>query len=297
MELNRSSLQALYRGFNTLFNSAFSNTPSDWRSVAMEVPSSTSEETYAWLGLTTRFREWLGDRVIQNLKSHGYTIKNKSFESTVGVNRDNIEDDQIGVYSPIFQQLGQDAKTHPDELVFALLKAGFDTACYDGQYFFDSDHPVVQADGTTTSVSNVQSGSSSPWFLLDASKAMRPVIFQKRRDYNFVAMDRDDDPNVFHKKELLYGVDARVNVGFGLWQLAFGSKATLDVTNYAAARAALMALKGDNGKPLGVRPSLLVCAPANEKAALEVLEAERLANGATNVYRGTAKLLVSPWLA
>jgi len=295
--INRASLNAMFTGFNTAFNDAFAAAPSDWGQVAMEVPSQQSQEQYAWLGSTTRFREWMGDRVIQNLKSHDFTIKNKSYENTVGVDRDHIEDDTFGVYRPMFAQLGQDAKNHPDELVFALMAAGFSSLCYDGQFFFDTDHPVVQADGSAASVSNFGGGAGTAWYLLDASKMVKPFIFQKRRDYKLVKMDQDNDEAVFSQKQFRYGVDARCNVGYGLWQLAYASKQTLDATSYGAARAALMGMKGDSGKPLGVRPSLLVVPPSLEATGLQILQAEKNANGADNIYRNTAKLLVTPWLS
>lgn len=297
MLINRSNLAAATTAFNTIFNNAFAGAPVDWEKVATLVPSSTKQEVYAWLGTTTRFREWIGDRVIQNLGTHDFTIVNKPFESTIGVDRDDIEDDRLGVYNPLFSQLGQDAKTHPDELVFALLKNGFTGKCYDGQYFFDTDHPVIGADGQPASVSNYGGGAGTPWFLLDTSRVIKPIIFQKRRDYQFVAMDKIDDEAVFSRKEFRFGVDARVNVGYGVWQLAYASKQTLNAANYAAARAAMMGVKGDNGKPLGVRPNLLVLGPSLENAGFEVLKAERDAAGATNVYQNTADLLVTPWLA
>ena len=37
------------------------------------------------------------------------------------------------------------------------------------------------------------------------------------------------DDNVFFKKEFIYGVDARCNAGYGLWQLAFGSTGEADM--------------------------------------------------------------------
>jgi len=295
--INRASLNAMFTGFNTRFNEAFAAAPSDWAQVAMEIPSSQSQEQYAWLGSTTRFREWMGDRVIQNLKSHDFTIKNKSYENTVGIDRDHIEDDTYGVYTPMFSQLGQDARNHPDELIFALMAAGFSTNCYDGQYFFDTDHPVVQADGSVASVSNFGGGAGTAWYLLDATKMVKPFIFQKRRDYRLVKMDQDNDEAVFNQKLFRYGVDARCNVGYGLWQLAYASKAALDATSYGAARAALMSMKGDSGKPLGVRPSLLVVPPSLEATGLTILQAEKNAAGADNIYRNTAKLLVTPWLS
>jgi phage major head subunit gpT-like protein len=297
MIVNRQNLNAMFVGFQTVFQNAFQGAPSDWNKIAMMVPSTTSEEQYGWLKAMTTFREWIGDRVIQNLASSDYTIKNKPWENSVGVDRDNIEDDKIGIYTPMIQQLGLDAKQHPDQLVFDLLKQGFTRTCYDGQYFFDTDHPVLLADGSLGSVSNFQGGAGRSWFLIDDTRAIKPLIHQVRKDYKFVAMDKDDDEAVFSRKELRYGVDARSNVGFGLWQLAYGSKQALTTANYAAARTAMMELKGDNGKPLGVRPTLLVVAPGDEGAALEVLTSERNANGATNVYRNTAKPLITSWLA
>ena len=58
-----------------------------------------------------------------------------------------------------------------------------------------------------------------------------------------------------------------------------------------------MSVKGDEGAPLGCKPTHLVVPPTLEHEALELLNAERLANGATNVYRGTAELIASQWLA
>lgn len=297
MLINAAALAAVTAGFNTIFNTAFDEAQSDWDKIAMEVKSTGAEETYGWLGRTTKFREWLGDRVIQNLATHAYTIRNKEFENTVEVSRNAIEDDSLGIYKPLIQQMGIDSKVHPDTLVFALLKAGFTTACYDGQYFFDADHPVQGEDGTTKSVSNMQEGAKTPWYLLDVSKAIRPFILQTRRKYNLVAKDKPEDDNVFHRSSYLYGVDARLNVGYGLWQMAYGSRADLTAANYGAARAAMMSLKGDNGQPLGVRPTLLVVPPELETQALEILTAERTANGATNIYRNTATALITPWLA
>jgi phage major head subunit gpT-like protein len=57
-----------------------------------------------------------------------------------------------------------------------------------------------------------------------------------------------------------------------------------------------MTMTGDNGRKLGLMPRLLICGPNNEAAAKNLLNADFLANGATNIYKGTAKLVVSPYL-
>ncbi|VVE59788.1 Mu-like prophage FluMu major head subunit gpT [Pandoraea captiosa] len=297
MEINRANLRALFQGYNTVFQNAFNGTPATWNQVAMRVPSTTSQEVYPWLGQTTKFREWIGDRVVQNLTTHDFTIRNKSFENTIGVDRDAIEDDTYGVYSPMIAQLGQDAREHPDELVYGLLRAGFTSKCYDGQYFFDTDHPVVQANGTVGSVSNVQAGSGPTWYLLDTTRIVKPIIYQDRKPYNFVAMDKDDDENVFNRKEYRYGVDARSNVGFGLWQLAYASSAELTEDSYEAARAAMQEQRGDNGRPLNIRPNLIVAPPSLEGRARKITNADANAYGATNVWKGSANVLTTAWIA
>lgn len=297
MILNSSNLAILFRAFNAAFQRGFGGVSPMWSKVATLVPSTTGTEDYGWLGSMPGMREWIGDRLINNLKQHDYSIKNKSFELTVGVPRDNVEDDQYGVYSPMMESLGQSASEHPDELVFALLAAGFATTCFDGQYFFDTDHPVIGTDGVAASVSNMQAGAGNPWYLLDTRRPLKPLIFQQRKKPEFVRKDDPKDDNVFNKNELIYGVDDRKNVGFGFWQMAFGSKATLDTTNFDAAMAAMGAFKSDHGKPLGVMPNLLVVGPSNRSAAKTVVEAEHLASGASNTNWKAVDVLVVPWLA
>lgn len=297
MIINRANLAILHTGYKASFQGAFNGAPIDYDQLVMEVNSGTAIEQYGWLGATTRFREWIGDRVIQNLALHDYAIKNLSFENTVGVPRESIEDDQYGTYNPLMAQLGQDAKEHPAELVYALLKNGFTGKGYDGQNFFDTDHPVIGAGGKEVSVSNFQGGSGRSWFLLDTTRVMRPLILQKRKNYQFIAKTDDKDDNVFTRKEFIWGVDARLNVGYGLWQLAYASRESLDSNSFNDAFAAQSSLKGDNGRPLGVRPKLLVVGPQDREAALETIKAERNAAGATNINRGVVDVLVTPWLA
>jgi len=292
MIINKQTLSAIFKAFNTLFNQAFDSAEVQWNKIAMATRSTGASETYAWLGKTTQFREWIGDRVIQNLGTHDYTIKNKKFENTVGVDRDSIEDDGIGVYDPMIKQLGMDSKEHPESLVFELLKNGFSQLCYDGQYFFDTDHPV--GDG---SASNMQAGAGEAWYIIDTSRSIKPLIFQTRRDYKFVAKNKDTDENVFDRDEYVYGVDARVSAGYGLWQLAYGSKAPLTAANYEAARTAMRSLKGDNGKPLNIKTTMLVVAPELESAAKKIVAAEKLDNGASNTNFNTTELMVSSYLA
>jgi phage major head subunit gpT-like protein len=299
MLINGANIASLFQGFNTSFNKGQQGAPSRYKEVAMVVPSTTLETTYGWLGQMPRIREWLGDRVIKNLEAHSYVVKNKLFETSVNVKRTDIEDDQYGIYGPLMEEMGRAAGDHPDELIFALLSQGFNTPCYDGQYFFDTDHPVDGMEGVT-GVSNIQAGAGAPWFLLDTSRALKPLLFQERIPYSFQSLTKDSDENVFMRDEYLYGVRARANAGFGLWQLAYGSKAALDATNYNSARGAMMALKSDEGRPMGIVPNKLVVGPSLEQAGRKLVNNELVAEGGvavSNEWAGSIELVVVPWLA
>lgn len=296
MIITHASLTALFTAFRAEFQNAQGATPTDWQRIATLVPSSSASNTYGWLGQFPTFREWLGDRVLKNMAAHGYSITNKKFESSVGIPRDAIEDDEIGVYKPLFAEMGRASSAHPDELVFNLLKAGLTSLCYDGQNFFDIDHPVypsTDATGTAVSVSNYQDGTGPAWYLLDVSRAIKPIIFQSRRAYALKAMVSMDDENVFMRDEYRYGVDARVSAGFGFWQFAYCSKAPLTAENYGLARAAMKAFAADGGRPLGIQPGLLVVPSQLEGAARKILVKDAY-NG--NEWAGTAEVLAPSWL-
>ena len=297
MIVSADSLALAYKGFKAVFTEAHLEAPSNSDKIVMTVPSSSRDETYGWLGQFPAMREWVGQRQVKNLEAHSFTIKNRKFESTIAVSRDDISDDRLGVFKPMFSEMGRNARQHPEELVFNLLKSGFTANCYDSQFFFDVDHPVSDKDGNTTNVSNVQTGAGPNWFLLDTSRAIRPIIWQEREKYEFQQIAKDGDEYVFRSDEYLYGIRARVNAGFGLWQLAFGSKAALDETNYAAARAAMMDYRTDGGRILGVTPTVLVVPPSLESAALYLLNTEIKAGGGSNPWKGTAQLIVSPYVA
>lgn len=293
--LNTALRKNFQDGFASMRDVAFYNT------VATTVPSNTASNTYGWLGDFPRLREWVGDRVVKDIKESGYTISNRLFEATLGVQRTQIEDDQYGHYSPISQSMGQEAGQHPDVLLNDLIAAGFTATCYDGQYFFDTDHPVrANPDGTgaTTTVSNVVDGAGAPWYLLDTSKALRPFIFQERTKPEFeMKFDPSTSDTVFTKDIYQWGIRYRCAAGYGFWQMARASKAALTAANFEAGRTAMRQLKGDGGRPLGIVPNILLVPASLESAARAIVETRTLAGGGDNPNFNLAKVVVNPWAA
>jgi len=145
MIINRSNLEAVFLNLKTTFNKAFDAAPAIWQQTTMLVPSGSAINNYNWLSRFPKMREWIGDKVIKSLEAYKYAIENKDWEATVAVDRNDIEDDQLGIYAPMAQEAGYSAKQLPDEIDAALKNGGFTALCYDGQYFYDTDHSVAGA--------------------------------------------------------------------------------------------------------------------------------------------------------
>lgn len=292
-------IASLRTGYSKAFQDALAATPTDWAKIATRVPSSNTSNTYGWLGQFPKLREWAGERVAKDMAASGYQVANKLYEGTVAVKRTDIEDDNVGIYTPLFAEMGRAAVAHPDELVFGLLAAGESTLCYDGQNFFDTDHPVypnVDGTGTATTVSNLQSGTDAPWYLLDCSRSLKPLIFQERTQPELESLTGTQDEGVFMRDEYRFGIRYRCNAGYGFWQLAYKSKAALNQSNFDAAMAAMMSIKADGGRPMGVKPTHLVVPPILRAAALSIVEAQTIAGGESNPNYRAVEVIVSPWV-
>jgi phage major head subunit gpT-like protein len=298
MIINADALARVYTGFSAVFNNAFQGTETWYEQVAMTVPAKTRIMDYKFLLEFPTVREWIGDRQINALEPRAYQVETKDWEATIEIERNDVEDEQLGLYNPIIAAMAEEAKRHPEKLIAELLKNGTTSLCYDGQNFFDTAHPV----GSNT-VSNFDMSDSEAWFLIDKTRAIKPFIFQLRREVQLVRMDRPDDEHVFLHKKFRYGVDYRGAAAYGLWQLAFCSTQELNATNYASARATMMSQTNSEGVPLSIKPNLLVVPPALEAMAREILHAQFVIGDSTvggsksNIWQGSAELLVVPELA
>ena len=214
---------------------------------------------------------------------------------TIGVNRDDIEDDNLGMYTIKMEQMGQSAKEHQDIMVIEMLPKGFKSKCYDGLSYFHDAHnvgkkqysnrgdaklsadsyamakatmagykneretainirpnllvvpPHLEKMGREILTADIINGTTNPWkgsaellvdanilndeypdnwFLLDVSKALKPIIFQLRKATKFVSKVNENDSNVFYQNMYIYGADGRYNTGYSFWQLAYGSTGT-----------------------------------------------------------------------
>jgi len=231
MIVNKASIQSVFTGLKTIFNNALKAQTGNWQATAMEVPSSAAEEDYSWLSRFPMMRKWVGEKHVQALAAGKYTARNEDWETTIEVDRNDIEDDRLGIYNTQAQMAGDSAAELHDIIVDDLKNGAFTSTGIDGQYFYDTDHEVNGA-----SVSNK-----------------------------------------------------------GTKALSSATRAAADAS-YGAARQAIMEFTDDEGMPLRLVPDTLEVPPALEATAKTLLNADKLDDGSSNPYKGTAKLVVNPGL-
>ena len=225
MEITQSNISGLTTGYKVAFNKQLEDTKIVYEQFTTKIQSQTKYEDYPFLGQMPGMKEWIGDREIQNFESNNYIVANKSYEDTIAINRDDIEDDQYGKYKPVIQGFADAAARLPQELTVKAMIGGFANKCYDGKAFFATDHKMGK---------NVYSNRST--------EKLSRIAFRR-------------------------------------------------------GRTAMRSLVGDKGRALGIVPDLLVVSPTNEYVGREILEEDRLENGASNPDKGLARLLVLDELA
>jgi len=283
MDINRTTMESLFLGFNLQFQNGLGASPEQWKQFSTIVPSSTSANVYPFLEQFGGMREWSGERHIKNLSSKKMEIVNRDFEDTVSVKRNDIEDDQYNIYGSLIAQMGQNAGRLWQELVVQALTAA-SSNWLDGNAFFGttrkygSSSVISNSVGTALSettfnaayqammeykahngkplgvvpsllvvgpklratawnllknefsydssdkvqVQNLNrdicdmmvmpelSGSYDDyWFLMDTRGVLKPVVVQQRKLPVLTRMDREKNENVFMRKELIYGTEAR----------------------------------------------------------------------------------------
>lgn len=247
MALTTAALATASRLITATFDRGIRAASPLYPSFANVVPSEGAEEKYGWLGSMPGVREWFGDRIFNQLRAADYELKNKHWESSLLVSKNDVADARLLKYTGngmLVDQLAAEASYHPDELMFSTMVLGETTGlAFDGQLFYDTDHAWGD------------SGTQNNDLTFAAATGTVPTVDEFRLAYN-------------------------------------------------AAYAAMIAFKGDNGKPL-YRPRageeiarpLVQVTPTLYPTAAQALQAGRFDSDGNPVFiMGNPIVQVVPYL-
>lgn len=130
------------------------NPGSNWiNPLSMLFNSDQESEDYAWLGQVPQMREWIGGRQPKSLREYPWTIRNKHFESSIRVPVRWLRRDKSGQVRVRINELADRSTSFWAYLLSQLILNGASTVCYDGQYFFDTDHSEGDSGAQSNSIS------------------------------------------------------------------------------------------------------------------------------------------------
>lgn len=154
---SRAIIGEFYRALNAGTGAAWIG------ALSMLFTSDQESETYQWLGQTPAMREWIGGRHAKGFRENGITIENKHYEATLEVLVREMRRDKTGQVMLRVRELAARTNSHWASLLSTLIINGESTVCYDGQFFFDTDH------------SEGDSGTQSNDISVDISALAAPV--------------------------------------------------------------------------------------------------------------------------
>jgi len=132
----------LTKGLRSEFYAKFNAVPTFFQDLTTRYPSTTDLERHRWLGQLPPMREWGQGRLARGLNTESYSVENLKYESTLEVDRDEVDDDQSGQIRMRIGEMAIAAASHKDYLLSLLLAngatSGYDS--YDGVSFFNDAH-------------------------------------------------------------------------------------------------------------------------------------------------------------
>ncbi len=133
----------LEKGLKAIFDQAYAQFGSGAfariaAALSTEVPSTSASEKYGWLGDLPIVQEWLGDKVAGVVHDYNETIVNKDWYSAVDIDRNELDDDQLGRIKPRIESLAQTVLRWRGELVAQFILNGLVGLAYDGAAFFSN---------------------------------------------------------------------------------------------------------------------------------------------------------------
>ncbi|MFZ4394161.1 MAG: Mu-like prophage major head subunit gpT family protein [Kiritimatiellia bacterium] len=139
MDINGTNMQTINRMVNTAWQAGLAwKAPVDIGPLVVDFPGEGSGNLYPWLERTPNFREWIGDRIFNNVKSDGFYVKHRIFEKSESIPATAIKDDMWKVYVPL---LGMHATSWIQLKYSLVIGVLVDNAlCFDGKALFANDH-------------------------------------------------------------------------------------------------------------------------------------------------------------
>ncbi|MBK1710581.1 Mu-like prophage major head subunit gpT family protein [Marichromatium gracile] len=155
MLINQTNVEEVFRNVRATFNRALAAAETRHQHFATVLDTDQIVEKMDWVGSLPNWRKWVGDKVLNAMAAHTYSLTCEEYESSIAVKRRDLEADRLGIYRIQATSQGELAAYFPDERVADAINDAFTATCWDGKPFFATDHPTEHKDGTPATYSNM----------------------------------------------------------------------------------------------------------------------------------------------
>lgn len=181
-------------------------------------------EQHAWLGSSPSMREWVGKRLVQQPLAFDFAIKNRKFEVSGNMPLDLLNNDKTGEAQLWLDDLISALPLWYEETIAALINGAEAATCFDGQFFFDTDHQYGKQSAAWSNDITYDASSHTAITVAEAALAINKAIEAMRAF--------PDDQGRFIANRGMTAVDVIVKAG---------------TANAAAIRQAITATNLDTG--------------------------------------------------
>jgi hypothetical protein len=114
------------------------------------INSDQDSENYAWIGQVPQMGVKQGDKKFTQLRDTPWEIKNVEYQGGIAIPKKHVLYDKTNQVQMRVNELADRTNAHWAKLIATLIVNGATGVCYDGEYFFDTDH----SEGKSGSQSN-----------------------------------------------------------------------------------------------------------------------------------------------
>lgn len=175
--------------------------------ISMMFTSEQPSEEYKWLGMSPVMREWVGGRNAKGLRANGIEIENLHFEATLEFFVKELRRDKTPQIRLRIGELAQRSVTHWASLLTTLIENGEATACYDGQYFFDTDHSEGDSGTLSNDIAVGDYGELNVGTATNPTPSEMADVIMKMIQHQYGYKDDQGEPMNENAREFLVMVD------------------------------------------------------------------------------------------
>lgn len=126
------------------------------------IDSDQDSEKYDWLGMVPQLSEKNGEKKFSQLRETEWAVKNVEYQGGIVVPKKHILYDKTGQVRVRVNEMADRAMSHWAKIAAPLIINGESAVCYDGQYYFDTDHSEGASGTQSNSITSDVTTTTNP---------------------------------------------------------------------------------------------------------------------------------------